>query len=166
MSQNLAESLRRGSLSEPTGRAIAAGLSGNDRPPARHAARRPRREARVLELGCAAGQNLVPLAERYPEATFLGIDISGNQIEVAQRVAAGALADEHRVSPARLAGLGRRRWARSTTSLPTASTPGSMRAGARQTAGHVPRATGAARRGLCQLQDAIPAGGYTTCFAT
>ena len=32
--------------------------------------------ARVLELGCAAGGNLLPLAARYPDAQFLGIDYS------------------------------------------------------------------------------------------
>jgi methyltransferase-like protein/SAM-dependent methyltransferase len=37
--------------------------------------------ARVLELGCAAGGNLIPLAARFPNAQFLGIDLSA--IEVA-----------------------------------------------------------------------------------
>jgi SAM-dependent methyltransferase len=37
--------------------------------------------ARVLELGCAAGGNLIPLAAYFPNAHFVGIDISGNQIE-------------------------------------------------------------------------------------
>lgn len=37
--------------------------------------------ARVLEIGCAAGGNLIPLAAYYPEATFVGIDISGKQID-------------------------------------------------------------------------------------
>ena len=36
--------------------------------------------ARVLELGCAAGGNLVPLADRYPGGRFVGIDLSGRQI--------------------------------------------------------------------------------------
>ncbi len=43
-------------------------------------------KSRVLELGCATGQNLIPLAERYPEAHFLGVDISGNQIAAALQV--------------------------------------------------------------------------------
>ena len=30
--------------------------------------------ARVLELGCGDGSNLIPQAENYPEATFVGID--------------------------------------------------------------------------------------------
>lgn len=36
--------------------------------------------ARVLELGCAAAGNLIPLAASYPEATFVGIDLSPVQI--------------------------------------------------------------------------------------
>lgn len=37
--------------------------------------------ARVLELGCAEGGNLIPLAEAYPEAHFVGIDLSDRQLE-------------------------------------------------------------------------------------
>ena len=37
-------------------------------------------QCRVLELGCASGSNLVPMAEALPESTFLGIDISARQI--------------------------------------------------------------------------------------
>lgn len=36
--------------------------------------------ARILELGCASGGNLIPLAERYPGAYCLGIDLSERQI--------------------------------------------------------------------------------------
>lgn len=35
---------------------------------------------RVLEIGCASGGNLIPLAAAYPEGRFLGIDLSGIQI--------------------------------------------------------------------------------------
>jgi SAM-dependent methyltransferase/methyltransferase-like protein len=48
----------------------------------------PPRTARLLELGCASGGNLLPLAERYPDAEFLGIDLSGRQIAEGQAVAA------------------------------------------------------------------------------
>jgi methyltransferase-like protein/trans-aconitate methyltransferase len=37
--------------------------------------------SKVLELGCASGGNLIPLAFYYPNASFLGIDISGVQIK-------------------------------------------------------------------------------------
>ncbi len=37
--------------------------------------------ARVLELGCAHGAHLLPLAYRMPKARFLGIDLSPSQIE-------------------------------------------------------------------------------------
>jgi SAM-dependent methyltransferase len=43
-------------------------------------------QSRVLELGCAAGQNLIPLAERYPNAHFVGVDTSGRQIATALQV--------------------------------------------------------------------------------
>jgi methyltransferase-like protein len=36
--------------------------------------------ARVLELGCASGGNLIPMAYRYPDATFVGIDLTPGQI--------------------------------------------------------------------------------------
>jgi methyltransferase-like protein/2-polyprenyl-3-methyl-5-hydroxy-6-metoxy-1,4-benzoquinol methylase len=35
--------------------------------------------ARVLELGCAAGNNLIPMAENMPQGKFLGIDYSEPQ---------------------------------------------------------------------------------------
>jgi SAM-dependent methyltransferase len=36
--------------------------------------------ARVLELGCAAGGNLLPFAVSYPDARVVGIDLSAQQI--------------------------------------------------------------------------------------
>ena len=36
--------------------------------------------ARVLELGCAAGGNIVPLAVQYPDAKFIGVDLSRKQV--------------------------------------------------------------------------------------
>jgi len=33
-------------------------------------------KCRVLELGCAAGGNLIPMAVQYPESRFVGIDLS------------------------------------------------------------------------------------------
>ncbi|MET3496083.1 methyltransferase-like protein [Variovorax boronicumulans] len=42
--------------------------------------------ARVLELGCAAGGNLIPFAARHPEARALGVDLS--RVQVAQGAAA------------------------------------------------------------------------------
>jgi SAM-dependent methyltransferase/methyltransferase-like protein len=41
----------------------------------------PLGEARVLELGCASGGNIIPLAARHPGASFVGIDLSNAQIE-------------------------------------------------------------------------------------
>ncbi len=39
--------------------------------------------ARVLDLACGDGGNLIPLAERYPQATFVGIDPSPRSIDSA-----------------------------------------------------------------------------------
>ncbi|MEP6996142.1 MAG: class I SAM-dependent methyltransferase [Betaproteobacteria bacterium] len=36
---------------------------------------------RVLEIGCASGGNLIPLAASYPDSTFVGIDLSAVQID-------------------------------------------------------------------------------------
>ncbi|MCA9139551.1 MAG: class I SAM-dependent methyltransferase [Planctomycetales bacterium] len=41
---------------------------------------------RVLEIGCAAGGNLIPMAERLPDATFVGLDASARQISEGQKV--------------------------------------------------------------------------------
>jgi len=46
--------------------------------------------ARVLELGCADGSNLLPMAEALPGATFLGIDYSGKQIETGNQMLGAA----------------------------------------------------------------------------
>ena len=44
------------------------------------------RRARVLELGCAGGGNLIPMAARWPKAQFVGIDLSPVQIAKAQGI--------------------------------------------------------------------------------
>ncbi len=41
------------------------------------------KKARVLEIGCASGGNIAPMAYAYPDAKFVGIDISGEQIKQA-----------------------------------------------------------------------------------
>lgn len=43
---------------------------------------------RVLELGCATGLNLLPLAERLPQSQFVGADLSPVQIEAAESLRA------------------------------------------------------------------------------
>jgi methyltransferase-like protein/cyclopropane fatty-acyl-phospholipid synthase-like methyltransferase len=40
--------------------------------------------SRVLELGCASGANLIPMAFNLPGATFVGIDLSRSQVEKAR----------------------------------------------------------------------------------
>jgi SAM-dependent methyltransferase len=45
--------------------------------------------ASVLELGCASGGNIVPLAARFPQARFLGVDLSARHVaEANARIAA------------------------------------------------------------------------------
>lgn len=43
---------------------------------------------RVLELGCATGGNLIPIADGLPGAQFLGIDRSGPQVDAGNRLIA------------------------------------------------------------------------------
>ena len=47
------------------------------------------RTSRVLEIGCARGGHLIPLAELLSDATFVGIDLAASQIADARRDAAG-----------------------------------------------------------------------------
>jgi SAM-dependent methyltransferase len=65
---------------QPARLAAVATLFGMAPPAADH--------ARVLELGCASGGNIIPLAARYPHARFIGIDLSLRQVEDGQRVIA------------------------------------------------------------------------------
>ncbi|MDH1304339.1 class I SAM-dependent methyltransferase [Achromobacter sp. GD03932] len=58
-------------------RAIAA-LYGLSAPPVEN--------ARVLELGCAAGGNLLPFAVAHPDARIVGIDLSPQQVEAGQSI--------------------------------------------------------------------------------
>ena len=46
---------------------------------------------RVLELGCADGMNLLPLAERFPRSEFLGVDFAEAHVAAAEE--AGAACD-------------------------------------------------------------------------
>src|SRR5262245_7457600 len=48
----------------------------------------PVTRARVLELGCAAGGNLIPMAEALPEGRFVGVDLSARQLEDGHRTVA------------------------------------------------------------------------------
>lgn len=46
----------------------------------------PLENARVLELGCAGGGNLLPFAVAYPNAHVVGVDLSSVQVEQGQQV--------------------------------------------------------------------------------
>jgi len=56
----------------PSRLAVVARLFGLDPPPIE--------TARVLELGAAAGGNLIPFAEAYPQSRCVGVDLSARQI--------------------------------------------------------------------------------------
>ena len=42
---------------------------------------------RVLELGCAAGGNLIPLAWQYPDSQFVGVELSVRQVAAGRELA-------------------------------------------------------------------------------
>jgi methyltransferase-like protein/trans-aconitate methyltransferase len=46
----------------------------------------PVSKCRVLELGCASGGNLIPVAYQYPKSKFVGVDLSAKQIETGQHM--------------------------------------------------------------------------------
>src|SRR5262245_30775067 len=48
----------------------------------------PTDRCQVLELGCAAGGNLIPMALALPRSRFLGIDLSGRQVADGQKIVA------------------------------------------------------------------------------
>ena len=66
--------------SHPTRLATVATLMGLTPPPVA--------TARVLELGCGCGDNLMPLALEWPDAQLLGIDLSQRHVDMAAEVIA------------------------------------------------------------------------------
>jgi methyltransferase-like protein/2-polyprenyl-3-methyl-5-hydroxy-6-metoxy-1,4-benzoquinol methylase len=60
--------------------ATLAGLYGLEPPPVER--------CRVLELGCAGGGNLIPMALENPDGVFLGVDLSPRQIAAGQAIVA------------------------------------------------------------------------------
>ncbi len=57
----------------------------------------PVETARILELGCATGGNLLPLAAHLPRAECVGLDLSERQIALARQDAAAAGLDNLRL---------------------------------------------------------------------
>ena len=41
--------------------------------------------ARILEVGCGTGKNLLQLGQKFPQARLWGLDLSGDMLAVAQR---------------------------------------------------------------------------------
>lgn len=56
--------------------------------------------ARVLELGCASGGNLLPLACYLPEGRYLGIELSARQVQDGQRLVESLGLDNIRIEQA------------------------------------------------------------------
>lgn len=46
----------------------------------------PVTQCRVLELGCAGGGNIAPMACQLPESQFVGLDFSKRQVETGRRM--------------------------------------------------------------------------------
>ncbi|KAB2642495.1 MAG: methyltransferase domain-containing protein [Verrucomicrobia bacterium] len=69
-------------LSDPAVTAVAARLGGLTTAEPRH--------ARILEIGCASGHNLLPLARRWPQSQWVGIDLAVPAIAEARQLAAEA----------------------------------------------------------------------------
>lgn len=69
-------------LSDPAVSAVAAQLGGLKTVPPR--------QARILEIGCASGHNLLPLAKRWPESRCLGMDLTEGAVAAARQLAAEA----------------------------------------------------------------------------
>lgn len=73
-------------LSDPAVSAVAARMGGLEVP-------HPR-QARILEIGCCSGHNLLPLARRWPESRCVGIDLAERSIsEACERAAQAGIAN-------------------------------------------------------------------------
>jgi trans-aconitate methyltransferase len=67
----------------------------------------PIERARVLELGCASGGNLVPMADQFPEAMLRGLDMSIRQIQDGHYIISKVLGPQR---PNRVLDASRLRW--------------------------------------------------------
>jgi 2-polyprenyl-3-methyl-5-hydroxy-6-metoxy-1,4-benzoquinol methylase len=63
-------------------------------------------QARILEIGCASGGHLIPLAAQFPQARFLGVDLSPVQIAAGQARIARLALDNITLAARSLADLG------------------------------------------------------------
>lgn len=69
-------------LSDPAMSAVAARIGGLE-------VEHPR-SARILEIGCCSGHNLIPLAMRWPASEFVGIDLAERSVAEANERAAAS----------------------------------------------------------------------------
>jgi methyltransferase-like protein/cyclopropane fatty-acyl-phospholipid synthase-like methyltransferase len=47
------------------------------------------KKARILELGCSSGGNIIPIAAYYPNTKCVGVDLSSKQVERGQKIIDG-----------------------------------------------------------------------------
>ncbi|MGR4893590.1 methyltransferase regulatory domain-containing protein [Sphingopyxis sp. LARHCG72] len=66
----------------------------------------PPATARILELGCASGGNILPHAIRCPEARIIGVDLSPVQVAAGQKIAAMLSLDNIELRQGDIAELG------------------------------------------------------------
>ena len=116
---------------------------------------------RVLELGCAGGENLVAMALPLPGARFFGVDASARHIEQGRALRPRDRRRERRAPRGRTSRTCRRIFRNSTTSSATACTPGSpprcredsrgLRAASRPAGGRLPLLQHLPRRRILRL---------------
>ena len=46
-------------------------------------------DKRILEVGCGTGYNLLNLAQTYPKATLVGMDLSSDMLAIAKKKSQG-----------------------------------------------------------------------------
>jgi methyltransferase-like protein/SAM-dependent methyltransferase len=61
---------------------------------------------RVLELGCGTGANLIPMAERHPQSSFVGIDYSRRAIDSGRQAAESLGLENLKLEHASIADVG------------------------------------------------------------
>lgn len=83
----------------------------------------PAKTARVLELGATYGGNIISQAVFNPEATFVGIELSQDQVEKGNQIISDAKLDNVSLIQGNILNL-RNRWGPSITLLPMDSTLG------------------------------------------
>src|SRR5215212_2966841 len=67
-------------------------------------------DCRVLELGCALGGNIVPMAYSLPASRFVGVDIAASQVDAAKRFADAVGVKNLELRAASITDVSREQW--------------------------------------------------------